>query len=178
MRQLLLRRIAQDAPFKEPEIETIVGGIANFFLMNPLELASWELLLHSTSRAERSLPAPLLYIYTAYLAKVSLNESTELFSRELARLVPDFLYSYQNWLLMTNCPLAIDVVELNERLKKMLSSHHKFTDYDTMIESLMAYPRRKDSLCSEVSTLSDVNLVAADFFDYMGADKLSPLVIE
>lgn len=96
LRQILLRRISEDAPFSMQESDSKVAQIAELLLMNPLELAYWELLLHSTSLLERAMPFPYIYIFTAYLSKSSLNVSTALFEQELSRHIRDFKLLFSN----------------------------------------------------------------------------------
>ena len=178
LRQVLLRRIAEDAPFKAEDIEDKIQKIADILLLNPLELAYWEMLLHSTSTVERSMDVPLLYLYTAYLAKASLNDSVALFEHELTKRIRGFKMSYDNWMLMTNCPLMPDMLALNQRFTQMLSHHHRYRDYEAMINSLMVIPRRKDSLASDKSdgsTISNVNFIQTEFNQYMGNERLSPI---
>lgn len=74
---------------------------------------------------------------------------------------------------MTACPPEVDCHELNSQLKHMLSHHHKYRDYEQMVDSLMA---RKESGCSEGSTIGDLQTqVNEDFAQYMGGEQLSPL---
>ena len=69
-----------------------------------------------------------------------------------------------------------DLVALNQRFNQMLSHHHKFRDYEAMINSLMVVPPRKDSSAkNEGSTTSSLNLVQLDFDKYMGNETLSPI---
>lgn len=74
---------------------------------------------------------------------------------------------------MTACPPEVDCYELNSQLKHMLSHHHKYRNYEQMVDSLMT---RKESDCSEHSTISEVQTqVNEDFAHYMGGEQLSPL---
>lgn len=96
LRQTLLRRIAQDAPFRAPGIEAKINQIADFLLLNPIELAYWESLLHGTSLAEREMPVASIYLFTGYLSKISLNENTELFEEELSKHIKGFSLLFAN----------------------------------------------------------------------------------
>lgn len=96
LRQILLRRISEDAPFSTHESDSKIAQIAELLLMNPLELAYWELLLHSTSLPERAMPFPYIYIFTGYLSKSSLNIDTALFEQELSRRIKDFKLLFSN----------------------------------------------------------------------------------
>lgn len=78
---------------------------------------------------------------------------------------------------MTACPPQVDLLELNARLRHMLSRHHRYRDYEGMVDSLVIQPKRKESELSEGSTIGELQTqVDEEFEKYMRGDTLSPLL--
>ena len=78
---------------------------------------------------------------------------------------------YQNWFLVTNCPNEVNLEELNQRFIEMMSDHHKYRDYEGMVNKL-TYKVKKtpvDELLEEHNSRID------DYHSYMGDEELSPL---
>lgn len=128
-RQLLLKRISSDPLIKSLRLRHQIRKIASILLLNQIELAYWDVLLHSTSKAERALPAPLVYLFTAFLSKITLSENAQVFESELSSRISGFQHSFNNWMLITSCPPVPDLSTLNQRFSFLMCPGHRFHDY-------------------------------------------------
>ena len=167
LRQKLLKQIAQDSPIKHPGMEEEIPRFARLLHLTTIELVYWELLLNATSSIEREMSIPFLYAFSAYLAKTSLNYDVSVYENQLCRCISSFKLRYENWLLVTNCPVEANLFDLSQRFKQMLSHDHQYTNYEELVSHLIQ-PAKPDLTVEE----SDEDEKLKDFHDYMRNEEL------
>ncbi|CAG9312857.1 unnamed protein product [Blepharisma stoltei] len=190
LRQFLLKKLVNDSylskhwPYKK--VYSLLNSIAHVMLFNELEVIYWGILINSTSPEERTISPRMLSIFTAYLAKISMNEDNEPFEQFMNMKFPKFRLSFNNWLLITSCSAEPNLKELNKKYNQLIYYSKKKKekkDYTEMVESLMKCPGKKEAIssenASEISSVEDLDEeIEAVQQDFLIEDKLSPLDID
>ncbi|CAG9333517.1 unnamed protein product [Blepharisma stoltei] len=161
LRQQSLKKIALEChlspSWSYKKIYSMLNSIADLLLLNQVEILYWGMLLENASMEDRSVKPRLLTIYTAYLAKMSMNDDMEPFEQHLNRLFANFKLSFNNWLLITDCSAAANIKDMNSKYNNLIYTVQKKTNvknYDEMVDALLEMPGKRQGSISE--TESDI----------------------
>ncbi|CAG9318342.1 unnamed protein product [Blepharisma stoltei] len=185
IRQQLLKKLALESHLNLSwcckKVYSMINSIADLLLLNQIEILYWAVLLESASMEDRSIKPRLLIIYTAYLAKMSMNDDMEPFEQHLNRLFANFKLSFNNWLLITDCSATASIKEANAKYNSLICSTKKrksIKDYDEMVDSLLELPGKRQVAASEseseILSVDEIEEELEAFRQDMTEDK-SPL---
>ena len=117
--QLLLRRISISTcvpnDLKQSPLLRILSEICKDLLMSELEITLWALMIEKAGLVETTFQISMHLLYSAYTAKVYLNEDTKVIDHYLCSKYSDFVSKYRSWLETYQSKFSIDPKELNSK---------------------------------------------------------------
>jgi len=119
--QLFLRRISTSkimpSDVRHTPLLRTLCEICKDLLLNELEIALWALILERVPYQDTSFSFHLLY--SAYAAKVYLNDEITFIDYHLCAKYSDFFQKYQDWFLRSQTSIYVEAKELNSKFLEL-----------------------------------------------------------
>lgn len=110
------------------------------FLLNDLEVIVWNIFLEKVVWSDRTKKIQVLFLYSAYAAKINLNESEDLLAIKsyISSKHPGFLIGYDKWFSLHRERLQLSLRGLNQAFNSFLYSPDQvLVDYNYYVDDLL-----------------------------------------